>query len=232
MLEMRPAGERGYVSHGWLDARHTFSFEDYYDPRYTGWRCIRVINDDKLAPGSGFGMHPHKDVEILSYVVNGALLHRDSLGNRAVLTPGELSVMNAGRGIIHSEFNASDTEPLRFLQIWLVPEVTGVQPSYQRASFAQRDRHNRLLEIASPAPREETATINQDVRVSTALLEPGARVHHPFLPGRHAWVQVVRGSLTLNGVAMQEGDGAGLHGEQELELVGKTAAEVLMLDVP
>ena len=200
MIAVRRASERGHGQHGWLDTRHTFSFNDYYDPRHMGFGVLRVINEDRVQPGQGFGTHGHRDMEILSYVLEGGLAHKDSTGGGGVIRPGDVQRMSAGTGVMHSEFNASLTEPVHFLQIWLLPDRRGVTPGYEQKNFPAEQRQGHLRLIASPDAADGSLTIHQDVRVYTTLLAKGQAVSHALAPGRHGWVQVVKGSLPDDGV--------------------------------
>src|SRR3954468_19901114 len=208
MITVRPASERGHGQKGWLDTYHTFSFSDYQDPQHMGFRVLRVINEDRVAPGRGFGEHGHRDMEIISYVLEGALGHRDSLGHEAVLRPGEFQCMTAGTGIRHSEFNPSRTEAVHFYQIWLLPDRSGHTPHYDQRSFPEDERRGRLRLVASPDGRDGSLTIHQDAEVYLAALGPGDRVAHALRPGRYAWLQVLRGDVDLNGTSLVAGDGA------------------------
>ena len=199
MIAIRRAHERGHANHGWLDTYHTFSFDTYRDPRFMGFRSLRVMNEDVVEPGQGFGTHPHNDMEIVTYVLEGALEHRDSMGNGEVLRPGEFQRMSAGRGITHSEFNPSPSEPVHFLQIWIVPDRRGYEPSYEQKTIADPDKRGVLRLIAGPRGGGSVVTIHQDVRVYTVLLERDQEVVHELHADRHAWVQVARGAVTLNG---------------------------------
>jgi quercetin 2,3-dioxygenase len=232
MITLRPAAERGHFDHGWLDTYHTFSFADYRDPSHMGFRVLRVINEDFVAPGEGFPTHAHRDMEIITYVLEGALEHKDSMGNGSVISPGDVQRMSAGTGVRHSEFNHSATDPVHLLQIWILPERTGVPPSYEQTTFSREDRRGRLRLIASPDGREGSVTINQSARVYAAILAPGETVEYVLDPGRHAWVQVARGGATLNGQALGPGDGAAIEGEPALTLASHEAAEVLVFDLP
>jgi redox-sensitive bicupin YhaK (pirin superfamily) len=231
MIHLRKADERGHADHGWLDSRHTFSFADYHDPAHMGFRTLRVINEDRVRPGEGFGTHPHRDMEIVSYVLEGALEHKDSMGTSSVIRPGEVQRMTAGSGVLHSEYNPSRKEPVHFLQIWILPEKRGLKPGYEQKAFPDAERSNRLRLVASPDGRDGSLTIHQDVDLYATVLEQGRSVAHPLKPGRHAWIQVTRGGLTLNGRAMKAGDGAAVSDEQSLELAGTAPAEALILDV-
>lgn len=232
MLLLRPAHERGHAQHGWLDSYHTFSFAGYSDPRYMGFRQLRVINEDRVAPGKGFQTHPHSDMEIISYVLDGALEHRDSLGTGSVIRPGDVQRMSAGTGVTHSEFNHSQGELVHFLQIWILPERTGLPPSYEQRTFSDEEKLGKLRLVASRDGREGSVTIHQDVALYAALLNAGEQVTRPFVPGRHAWVQVTRGAVTLNDKALVAGDGAAISDEVQLVIQGKEASEILLFDLP
>jgi len=232
MLLLRPAHERGHAQHGWLDSYHTFSFAGYSDPRYMGFRQLRVINEDRVAPGKGFQTHPHSDMEIISYVLDGALEHRDSLGTGSVIRPGDVQRMSAGTGVTHSEFNHSQGELVHFLQIWILPERTGLPPSYEQRTFSDEEKLGKLRLVASRDGREGSVTIHQDVALYAALLNAGEQVTRQFVPGRHAWVQVTRGAVTLNDKALVAGDGAAISDEVQLVIHGKEASEILLFDLP
>ncbi len=231
MIHLRPAHERGHTDIGWLDSYHSFSFGDYYDPNQIGFRALRVINDDRVAPDMGFGTHPHRDMEIITYVLDGALEHRDSLGNSSVIRPGDVQRMSAGTGILHSEFNASQTAPVHFLQIWILPEQKGLPPSYEQRTIATAEKRGKLRLIASHDGREGTVTVHQDVDLYAAVLAPGEEVAHDLQPGRQGWVQIARGSATLNGVRLQTGDGAAVSEEESITLRANEEAEVLVFDL-
>ena len=232
MITLRPAEERGHANHGWLDSRFTFSFADYQDPRHMGFRTLRVINDDRVAGGGGFPPHPHRDMEIITYMVSGALEHQDSMGHGAVLRPGDVQHMTAGRGVVHSEFNHSQTDPLRLLQIWIFPEKRGLVPDYQDRHFDPAGRVNRLRLVASTDGREDSLIINQDVDLFDASLAKDAEVRLALREGRHAWVQVISGQATLNGKALKAGDGAQVSDEKELVVRGAgETAELLVFDL-
>jgi redox-sensitive bicupin YhaK (pirin superfamily) len=231
MITARRSGERGATRLDWLDSRHTFSFGDYYDPQHMGFRVLRVINDDRVAPGSGFGMHGHRDMEILTYILSGSLEHRDSLGSGAVMKRGDVQRMSAGTGIRHSEFNPSRMEPGHFLQIWLLPERTGLRPEYEQRHFTEEEKSGRLRLLASHDGRDGSLTIHQDVNVLGAVLAPGDRISHRLGAGRHAWIQVAAGALQLNGQPLSAGDGAALTAEPAVELFGTETAEVLLFDL-
>lgn len=229
MLTLRRAQERGHADHGWLDTHHTFSFGSYHDPAHMGFRTLRVLNDDVVEPGQGFGTHGHRDMEIVSYVVEGELAHRDSMGTGSTLRPGDVQRMTAGRGVTHSEFNGSDTDRARFLQIWIHPDRTGLEPEYEEKHFGVEERTGRLRLIASPGGEEGSLRIHQDVRIHAGLLDPGTPSTYDLAPGRGAWVQVVRGQVDVNGVRMERGDGLRVEDESRLVLEGD--AELLLLDV-
>jgi redox-sensitive bicupin YhaK (pirin superfamily) len=233
MITVRKADDRGRFDHGWLDTRHTFSFAAYHDPDQMGFRALRVINEDRVRPGEGFGTHGHRDMEILSYVLSGALAHRDSTGGEGVLRPGEVQRMTAGTGVRHSEFNGSREEPVHFLQIWIVPDRSGHAPSHEQKRFPEEERRGRLRLVASPDASDGSLAIHQDARVYATILGAGARTLHPLAPGRHAWVQVARGAAEVNGVALAAGDGAAISGERALALAGRgqDGAELLVFDL-
>jgi quercetin 2,3-dioxygenase len=231
MILVRKSAERGHFDHGWLDTRHTFSFGRYYDPRQMGFRSLRVINEDWVKPGKGFGTHPHEDMEIVTYVLDGGLAHRDSLGTGSVIRPGELQRMTAGTGITHSEFNPSATEPVHLYQIWLEPEREGLEPSYEQREFPEPERKNRLRLVASPDGSDGSLTIRQDARLFLATLDGERSVTHQLSPGRHAWLQMLRGKVILNGVSLSAGDGAAVSQEPELAIRSDGASEVLLFDL-
>ncbi len=231
MLAIRRSQERGHANHGWLDTHYTFSFSDYYDPEHVHFRTLRVINDDRVAGGGGFPMHPHRDMEIVTYVLQGALEHRDSMGNGSVIRPGDVQRMSAGTGVTHSEFNASKTEPVHLLQIWMFPERKGIKPSYEQKMFSEADKRSRLRLVASPDGRDGSVTIHQDNELYATVLRKGDQVRHELKPERHAWVQVARGSVKLNGQELAEGDGAAISEEKAIELAGLKDAEVLLFDL-
>lgn len=231
MLTIRPASERGHAEHGWLDSHHSFSFADYYDPEHMGFRALRVINEDRVAPAKGFGTHPHRDMEIISYVLDGGLAHRDSIGTGSVIKPGDVQRMSAGSGVSHSEFNASNSDPVHFLQIWLVPSERGIKPSYEQKSFTDADKRGRLRVVASPDARDGSVTIHSDVVLYSGLFERAEKAELTLAEGRHAWVQVARGSLRVNGQELAAGDGAAVSDLTKLELEGIERAEVLVFDL-
>lgn len=229
MLTLRKAEERGKADFGWLDSRHSFSFGEYYDPAFLGFGPLRVINDDRVAPGGGFPTHPHRDMEIITYVLDGALQHRDSLGTGSVIGAGDVQRMTAGTGIRHSEFNASKTEPVRLLQIWIVPEEAGLQPSYDQKTFDAESKRGRLRLLASKEGREGSILIHRDVDLYGARLSPGARIEHEIAPGRIGWIQVAQGEVRVNGQNLQEGDGLALSKSGAVELIGEGSADCDLL---
>lgn len=231
MLTVRRSSERGHFDHGWLDTYHTFSFAGYHDPRHMGFRALRVINEDRVAPGRGFGTHPHEDMEIVTYVLSGALAHRDSLGTGSTIRPGELQRMTAGTGITHSEFNASREEPVHLYQIWLLPEREGLEPGYEQRAFPDAERADRLRLVASPDGRDGSLTIRQDARLYLATLGADREVAHAPAPGRHAWLQVLRGRVDLNGRRLDAGDGAAASDEPALTIRSDGPSEVLLFDL-
>jgi redox-sensitive bicupin YhaK (pirin superfamily) len=231
MITRRLAAHRGHTRLGWLDSRHTFSFGDYHDAVHMGFRSLRVINDDRVQPGAGFGTHGHRDMEIITYVLDGALEHKDSLGTGSVIPPGDGQRMSAGTGIMHSEYNHSATEPVHFLQIWIVPARTGLAPSYEQKAFPVEEKLGKLCLLAAPDGRAGAITVHQDVALYVALLEPGHEVTHRLAAQRHAWLQVASGAVELNGVALQAGDGAALSAEERIAIRSSEPAEVLLFDL-
>ena len=232
MLTVRKAEERGHANHGWLDSYHTFSFADYYDPEHMGYGPLRVINEDRVQAGTGFGTHGHRDMEIISYVLEGALGHQDSMGNGSSIVPGDVQRMSAGTGVRHSEFNHSKTGLTHFLQIWIEPKFTGIRPSYEQKHFPAAEKRGRLRLIASPDGREGSVTIHQDAFVYAALLDGKEAAVHPLAPGRRAYAHVARGSIKVNGVELKAGDGARVAGEAMLEFGNAKQAELLLFDLP
>ena len=222
----------GHSQHGWLESRHTFSFSEYHDSRHMGFRALRVINEDRVAPGQGFGTHAHKDMEIISYVLEGALAHRDSLGTGEVLRPGEFQRMTAGTGIQHSEFNPSETEPVHFYQIWIMPERRGLPPTYEQRSFPEAERRGRLRLVASPDGHDGSLTIQQDVQVFLSSLGDNQQVTHELESGRYAWLQVLRGAVQLNGLDLAAGDGVAVNEEAALLVRATEPSEVMLFDLP
>lgn len=231
MITLRPAIERGRANLGWLDSRHTFSFSDYFDPRHMGFRSLRVINEDRVAPGGGFGTHGHRDMEILSYVLSGGLQHRDSMGNGEVLRPHEWQRMSAGTGVRHSEFNASQSEPVHFLQIWILPDRENLRPEYEQKMFAPEEKTGTLKLVASADGREGSLQIHQDVSLYNGILRTGDALTHTLAAGRHAWLQVAKGQLTLNGHALAAGDGAAVSDESKLIISATEESEILLFDL-
>lgn len=232
MIELRRAAERGHANHGWLDSHHSFSFAEYYDPQHMGFGPLRVINEDRVQPGKGFGTHGHRDMEILSWVLAGRLEHRDSLGNGSTITPGEIQRMSAGSGVEHSEFNPSRDEPVHFLQIWIRPATTGIAPSYEQAGVAAAARRGRLALVAAPAGGGGAVAIHQDARVYVGHFDGDEAASLPLAAGRRAYVHVARGRVTVNGVRVGAGDGAKLEGPPAIELAAGEGAELLIFDLP
>ncbi len=230
-LRIRRANERGHADHGWLDSHHTFSFADYYDPAHMGFRSLRVINDDRVAPGRGFGTHPHRDMEIFSYVLEGALQHRDSMGNGSVLQPGQIQLMSAGRGVAHSEFNPSSAESLHFLQIWIQPRERGLEPSYTEWHPQPEHADAPKVLVISPDGRDGSATIHQDAEIYRLRLQPGQTVTHELKAGRGAWLQIAEGALELNGLALSTGDGANTEEPGTLTFTATAPTEALLFDL-
>jgi len=231
VITVRKADERGAADHGWLQSRFSFSFADYHNPEHMGFRALRVINDDIIAPAKGFDMHPHRDMEILSYVVSGALEHNDSMGYGAVIKRGDVQLMSAGVGIRHSEANPSRTESMRLIQIWIEPEVKGLVPSYEQTRIDDSEKHNRLALIVSREGRDGSATINQDVDIYATLLGPGSGVTHRVRDGRHVWVQLVDGDVTVNGTAAGKGDGIAIENASVVTIEAASSAELLLFDL-
>jgi quercetin 2,3-dioxygenase len=233
MILKRPGEERGRTRISWLDSRHSFSFGEYYDPRQMGFGPLRVINEDWVAPGAGFPTHGHRDMEIVTYVIEGALEHKDSLGTGSIIRPGEVQRMSAGTGVMHSEFNGSKDEPVHFLQIWILPDRSHQAPSYEQKAYPEAERRGKLRLVASPDVADGSTTIQQDARLHATLLAPGEQVEHAFAPGRHGWVQVARGEVTVNGQTLRPGDGAAISDERSVALVssGSGTAEVLLFDL-
>jgi redox-sensitive bicupin YhaK (pirin superfamily) len=230
-LRVRRADDRGRTDWGWLDSRHTFSFGEYYDPAHMGFRSLRVINDDRVTAGEGFGTHGHSDMEILSYVLEGGLAHKDSMGTGSTIWPGEIQMMRAGTGVTHSEYNASSSEPVHFLQIWIVPDQRGLPPAYGQKPIDREAARRGFALLASKDGRDQSLRISQDVELWLAVLEAGESRGLPLQPGRHAWVHVARGSVELNGTPLAEGDGAAVSGAEALTLASRGSAEVLLFDL-
>ncbi len=231
MIRIRKSDDRGHANHGWLDTHFTFSFADYYDPKHVHFRTLRVMNDDRVAGGGGIPMHPHRDMEIVTYVLEGALAHRDSMGNGSVIKPGDIQYMSAGTGVTHSEFNASKTEPVHLYQIWMFPEQQGLKPLYGQKHFSDAEKRGKLRLLVSPDGRDGSVKIRQDNDLYATVLGAGETVKHELKPDRHAYVQVARGSVTLNGKQLDEGDGAAISNEKAVELKGEKDAEVLLFDL-
>ncbi len=230
-LLIRPARARGHADHGWLDSRHTFSFADYYDPQHMGFGPLRVINEDFVQPGRGFAEHGHRNMEIVSYVLEGALQHKDSLRETSIIRPGDVQRMSAGTGIRHSEYNASETEPVRFLQIWIIPDRSAMTPSYEQKTFPQAERHGQLRLIGSRDAREGSVRIQQDVDLFATVLSNGERLSHTIRSGRGVWIQVARGEMTVNGQSLQSGDGMAILSVEQIELESPNTAEALVFDM-
>ena len=230
MMTIRKANERGHANHGWLDSYHTFSFANYYDPEWVGFRSLRVINDDYVMPGMGFGTHPHRDMEIITYVLSGALQHKDSMGNGRIIRPGEVQYMSAGTGVQHSEFNPSSDEAVHLLQIWIQPDRKGVAPRYAEKSFSNTTS-GKLNLVTSKTGRDGSIAIHQDADLWLAKLQPGERVTHKLGAGRHAWVHIAEGEVAIDGKKLSGGDAAAVNGGAELELVGAKPAQVLLFDL-
>jgi redox-sensitive bicupin YhaK (pirin superfamily) len=232
MIRVRRACDRGHFNHGWLDTSHTFSFGDYHDPAQMGFRSVRVINEDRVQPGKGFPTHGHRDMEIVTVVIAGALEHKDSLGTGSVIRPGEVQRMTAGTGVTHSEYNASQTEPVHFMQIWILPARPGLPPGYEQKSFPATEREENLRIVASPDGRDGSVTVHQDARLYVARLGAGVRVEHPLARGRHGWVLVMCGAIYANDQALDAGDGAALSDEAQLTVVGREeGTQVLVFDL-
>jgi len=231
MIQIRKSDDRGHADHGWLNTRFTFSFADYYDPEHVHFRTLRVMNDDRIAGGGGFPTHPHRDMEIVTYVLDGALQHRDSMGNGSVIHPGDVQYMSAGTGVEHSEFNASDKETVHLYQIWMFPDKKGHKPAYGQKHFAEEEKLGKLRLLASPDGRDGSVKIRQDNELYATVLGAGETVKHELKSERHAYVQVARGSVTLNGATLETGDGAAISAEKSVELQGVKNAEVLLFDL-
>jgi len=231
MIEVRPAGERGRTDWGWLDSRHTFSFGDYYDPKHMGFRALRVINDDRVSPGQGFGTHGHRDMEILSYVLEGALEHKDSAGGGGVIRPGEIQFMRAGTGVTHSEFNHSKTDPVHFLQVWIVPDTEGLKPAYGQLAFDRTAAAETFLRLASKDGRDGSIRVAQDVDLWVTVIKAGQSRSLSLRPGRHVWLHVAQGSVSVNGKELRAGDGAAISGEEALSFAALAESELLVFDM-
>ena len=228
MLELRPSGERGHNQLPWLDSHFTFSFDQYYDPDHTQFRSLRVINEDVVAPSQGFPMHPHRDMEILTWILDGAIAHRDNTGGSGIIRPGELQHMTAGRGVMHSEFNPSPKDPAHLLQIWIIPDQKGLNPSYEQLGFADAELRGRFHHVAGP---EAAVTIHQDANLYIARLDPRTEANHSLAKGRHAWVQMARGAVKVNGAELKAGDGAAISNEAEVRVKAHEPSEILLFDL-
>ncbi len=231
MITIRKSQERGHIDHGWLDTYHTFSFDKYYDPRHMGFGSLRVINEDRVAPGHGFPRHSHRDMEIITYILEGGLAHQDSMGNGSIIKPGEVQRMTAGTGVAHSEANPSETESVHLLQIWIMPNARGLTPGYEQKMFSDESKQSKLALIASRDGREGSVTINQDADVYASKLDAGENVTHATATDRKVWVQVARGSVRVNDADLQQGDGAAVTDETSVKIVGREPAEILLFDM-
>jgi quercetin 2,3-dioxygenase len=231
MITIRKAGDRGHFDFGWLDTYHTFSFGDYRDRKFMGFRSLRVINEDRVAPQTGFPTHGHRDMEIITYVLEGALEHHDSMGNGSVIRPGEVQRMTAGSGVTHSEANASETDGVHLLQIWILPNARNLPPSYEQKTFADEEKRGRLRLVASDDGRDGSVTINQDAAIYATVLEPSSSVAHELAANRNAWIQVARGAISVNGNDLNQGDGAAISDESTVTVTGRELAEVLLFDL-
>lgn len=231
MIAVRKGRDRGHANHGWLDTHYTFSFADYYDPRFMGFRTLRVMNEDRIEAGQGFGTHPHKDMEIVTYILDGKLEHRDSLGTGSVIERGELQRITAGTGVLHSEFNASPTEPVHLYQIWLLPERRGLKPEYEQKQIDLSEARGAWRLVASPEGSAGGLTIHQDARILVSSLGDGGALTYSLEPGRHAWLQVLRGRVDLGGESLAAGDGAAISDETELNLLSHDASELMLFDL-
>lgn len=232
MIELRKSQERGHANHGWLDSYHSFSFADYYDPQQMGFGVLRVINEDRIDPGTGFGAHGHRDMEIISYVLDGELAHKDNMGNGSVIRPGDIQRMSAGRGVMHSEFNHAQDRPTHFLQIWIEPDAYGIMPGYEEKHFSVADKRGRMRLIASPDGSEGSVTIHQDARVYAGIFDGAEHARLAIAPGRRAYLHVARGVILVNDIALEAGDAMKIVDEAEIELKQGCAAEVLLFDLP
>ena len=231
MIAVRKAADRGHAEHGWLDSWHTFSFGDYYDPKHMGFRSLRVINEDRVAAGKGFPTHPHRDMEILTYVLDGALEHKDSMGNGSVMRSGDVQRMTAGTGVAHSEFNGSRDTPVHFLQIWILPESRNLQPGYEQRNFTKEDRQGKFKVVASREGADGAVLVHQDMKLLAGLFAEGEQAQYALLPGRSAWLHVARGKLRVNGVELSAGDALQVSEETALDVTGVSDAEALLFDL-
>jgi quercetin 2,3-dioxygenase len=231
MIIVRHAEERGHANYGWLDSYHSFSFANYYDRHHMGFRQLRVINEDRVSGGSGFDTHPHRDMEIITYIIEGALEHRDSMGNSSVIRAGEVQRMSAGTGVTHSEYNHSQTDTVHLLQIWILPDQTGIQPSYEQHYYSETEKRGNLRLLVSPSDRENVLKIHQDVSLYATILESGESIDYPISENRHAWIQVIQGEIDLNDRTLKAGDGAAVSEETNLKVVAQSSAEFLLFDL-
>lgn len=231
MITLRKAEERGHANHGWLNSYHTFSFANYYDPKQMGFRNLRVINEDRVQAGKGFGAHPHRDMEIISYVLEGALEHKDSMGNSSVIRPGEVQIMSAGTGITHSEYNHSQTDLVHFLQIWILPDEEGLKPRYEQKMYANEEKQGKLRLIVSQDGRDGSVTIHQDANIYASLLDAGQHFDYHIKPNRYAWLQVIKGDIVLNEQVLSCGDAAAVSNDNQLVVGAKTNSEILLFDL-
>jgi hypothetical protein len=231
MIAIRKAEERGHANHGWLNSYHSFSFANYYDPQQMGFKTLRVINEDRVQASQGFGAHSHRDMEIISYVLEGALEHKDSMGTSSIIRPGEVQIMSAGTGVTHSEYNHSKTDPVHFLQIWILPNQTGLEPRYEQKMYSTEEKHGNLRLIASQDGRDGSVTIHQDASIYATLLDAGQQVDYQIKPNRHAWVQVIKGDISLNGNLLVAGDGAAISDENQIVIDAKDNTEFLVFDL-
>lgn len=231
MIVLRKSEERGHANHGWLDSYHSFSFANYYDPNYMGFKSLRVINEDKIQPTRGFGTHPHRDMEIITYVLEGSLEHKDSIGNGSIIRPGDVQKMSAGTGILHSEYNPSESEWVHLLQIWIVPNQRNLQPSYEQKNYSVDEKRNNLRLIASPDGKDNSVTVYQDMNLYASVLDADKSVSYELLPNRQGWVQVIRGNVQLNDVILEAGDAAAIVDETYLKMVAKDSSELLFFDL-
>ncbi|MDA0240816.1 MAG: pirin family protein [Proteobacteria bacterium] len=231
MLQLRPANERGMAEHGWLTSHHTFSFADYHDPAQMGFGDLRVINEDTVQPSQGFGAHPHRDMEIISYVLTGALEHKDNMGNVASIVPGDVQRMSAGTGVVHSEYNASDKDPVHFFQIWVLPDTQGIDPGYEQKAFSDDEKRNQLRLVASRDGRDGSIIVHQDLSLYASLLDQGAWVTHRPEAGRRTWIQLASGAVTVNGKDLSAGDGIAVSDESEITISAKAGSEFLLFDL-
>ena len=231
MITLRKSEERGHANHGWLDSYHSFSFANYYDPNNMGFRALRVINEDWVQPGRGFGTHPHRDMEIITYVLEGALEHKDSLGTGSIIRPGEVQKMSAGTGVTHSEYNPSKTELVHLLQIWIVPDQKNLPPSYEQKTYSTAEKRNQLRLIASPEGQDGSVTVHQDAKLYASVLDAGEKIVHELNPNRHIWLQVAQGEITVNGLSLSAGDAAAISEENQVVVMANTASEILLFDL-